>query len=160
MPKTYWNVPQCQQGDKAAPLCRWLPGVSTHASGSEGARSVDPSLGRGWWPCLCGQRMSPRRAASMCAVGWFYFLGKQRSGRKCLVSGSDGQVFRATEMFSEEMLREFSPSVWVGRVGGRGLRRPAWEVGTRGNAGNVQASPVLGGARIAGTPGQRRPCSS
>lgn len=160
MPKTYWNVPQCQQGDKAAPLCRWLPGVSTHASGSEGARSVDPSLGRGVVAVPVRTAHVPRRAASMCAVGWFYFLGKQRSGRKRLVSGSDGQVFRATEMFSEEMLREFSPSVRVGRVGSRGLRRPAWEVGTRGNAGNVQASPVLGGAQTAGTPGQRRPCSS
>ena len=91
-------------------------------------------MGRAPWTPPSGGGLVAVTADSTChcgklqtwVVGWFYFLGKQRSGRKCLVSGSDGQVFCSTEMFSEEMLREFSPSVRVGRVGGRGLRRPAW----------------------------------
>ena len=46
----------------------------------------------------------------------FYFLDKQRSGRKCLVSGSDRQIFCSTEMFNKEMLCEFVLS--IGGLGG------------------------------------------
>ena len=40
-------------------------------------------------------------------VGAFSFSDKQRSGRRCLVSGSDGRIFCSTEVFNKEMFRKF-----------------------------------------------------
>ena len=54
----------------------------------------------------------------------FYFLDKQRSGRKCLVSGSDRRIFCSTEMFNKEMLCEFVLS--IGGVGGGGSEADVW----------------------------------
>lgn len=72
----------------------------------------------------------------MCGWSGFYFLDKQRSGRKCLVSGSDRRIFCSTEMFNKEMLCEFVLS--IGGGGEAGLRLVSGEVGTHAHAANFQ----------------------
>ena len=46
-----------------------------------------------------------------CENCYMYFLDKQRSGRKCLISGSNRRIFCSTEMFNKEMLCEFVLSI-------------------------------------------------
>lgn len=40
-------------------------------------------------------------------VPFFFFLDKQRSGRQCLVSGPDGQIFCPTEVLNKEVCCKF-----------------------------------------------------
>lgn len=99
----------------------------------------------------------------------FYFLDKQGSGRKRLISGSDGRLFCPAEVFHKEMCGRFRclsrwglrPASWLQAPGpscSAQARPHRGQMGAVGRSGRVGAhtdpgkwgSPTLCGAQVAG----------